>query len=120
MKHLPEGVHFPASGEAKWQQEMMVNFVIAVLAGVMLVFAVLVLLYRRALPPLVNMGSLLLAPLGSVHQQVHDEDREHVDHRDQRGHAVGAPALATAAAGLTVLLEPPGDHRCATCAGKSR
>jgi len=66
MKHLPEGVHFAASGEAKWQQEMMVNFVIAVLAGVMLVFAVLVLLYRRALPPLVNMGSLLLAPLGSA------------------------------------------------------
>jgi multidrug efflux pump subunit AcrB len=66
MKHLPEGVHFAASGEAKWQQEMMVNFVIAVLAGVMLVFAVLVLLYRRALPPLVNMGSLVLAPLGSA------------------------------------------------------
>jgi multidrug efflux pump subunit AcrB len=66
MKNLPEGVHIAASGEAKRQQEMMVNFVIAVLAGVMLVFAVLVLLYRRALPPLVNMGSLLLAPLGSA------------------------------------------------------
>ena len=29
-------------------------------------FSVLVLLYRRLLPPLVNMGSLLLAPLGGV------------------------------------------------------
>jgi multidrug efflux pump subunit AcrB len=66
MKHLPQGVHFAASGEAKWQQEMLINFVIAVLAGVLLVFAVLVLLYRRALPPLVNLGSLLLAPLGGA------------------------------------------------------
>ena len=31
-----------------------------------LVFAVLVLLYRRALPPFVNMGSLMLAPLGGL------------------------------------------------------
>jgi multidrug efflux pump subunit AcrB len=33
---------------------------------VLLVFAVLVLLYRRFLAPFVNMGSLLLAPLGAV------------------------------------------------------
>jgi multidrug efflux pump subunit AcrB len=66
MKHLPQGVHFAASGEAKWQAEMLINFIIAVTAGVMLVFAVLVLLYRRALPPFVNMGSLLLAPLGGA------------------------------------------------------
>jgi multidrug efflux pump subunit AcrB len=45
---------------------MMVIFVIAVVAGVLLVFAVLVLLYRRVLPPLVNLGSLLLAPLGGA------------------------------------------------------
>ena len=32
----------------------------------LLVFAVLVLLYRRFIPPLVNMGSLLLAPLGAA------------------------------------------------------
>src|SRR3546814_13861719 len=32
----------------------------------MLVFAVLVLLYRRILPPFVNMASLLLSPLGGV------------------------------------------------------
>jgi len=66
MKNLPEGVHFAASGEAKWQAEMITNFMIAVIAGVMLVFAVLVLLYRRALPPFVNLGSLLLAPLGGA------------------------------------------------------
>jgi multidrug efflux pump subunit AcrB len=38
----------------------------AVIAGVFLVFAVLVLLYKRIVPPFVNMGSLLLAPLGGA------------------------------------------------------
>ena len=36
------------------------------LSGIFLVFAVLVLLYQRLLPPFVNMGSLLLAPLGGA------------------------------------------------------
>ncbi|MDB5691213.1 MAG: hydrophobic/amphiphilic exporter, partial [Alphaproteobacteria bacterium] len=66
MKNLPQGVHFVAAGQAKWQAELVTNFIIAVVAGIMLVFAVLVLLYRRALPPLVNLGSLLLAPLGGA------------------------------------------------------
>jgi len=66
MKSLPIGVHFAASGEAKWQSEMITNFIIALFSGVLLVFAVLVLLYRRVVPPLVNLGSLLLAPLGGV------------------------------------------------------
>ncbi|WBH15726.1 efflux RND transporter permease subunit [Sphingomonas radiodurans] len=66
MKDLPIGVQKMSVGQAKWQMEMLVNFVFAVLAGVFLVFSVLVLLYRRLLPPLVNMGSLLLAPLGGV------------------------------------------------------
>jgi multidrug efflux pump subunit AcrB len=42
------------------------NFVIAVVSGIFLVFAVLVLLYKRVLVPFVNMGSLLLAPLGAA------------------------------------------------------
>ena len=66
MKNLPLGVQELNVGQAKWQMEMLVNFVFAVLAGVFLVFSVLVLLYRRLLPPLVNMGSLLLAPLGGL------------------------------------------------------
>ncbi|USI71417.1 efflux RND transporter permease subunit [Sphingomonas morindae] len=66
MKHLPEGVHFAASGEAKWQGEMVTNFIIALISGIFLVFSVLVLLYRRVLPPLVNLGSLALAPLGGL------------------------------------------------------
>ena len=64
FKNLPLGVSRMEVGQSKAQNELIQNFVIAVVAGVLLVFAVLVLLYRRLLPPFVNMGSLLLAPLG--------------------------------------------------------
>ncbi len=66
MQDLPLGVNKLTLGQAKWQAEMLNNFVVAVVAGTFLVFAVLVLLYRRALPPFVNMASLLLAPLGGL------------------------------------------------------
>ncbi|WP_136162847.1 efflux RND transporter permease subunit [Sphingomonas flavalba] len=64
LQNLPMGVSRLILGDSKWQQEMLVNFAIAVVAGVLLVFGVLVLLYRSMMAPLVNMGSLLLAPLG--------------------------------------------------------
>jgi multidrug efflux pump subunit AcrB len=64
IQNLPQGVAKVAIGDAKWQAELISSFVIAVISGILLVFAVLVLLYKRVLPPLVNMGSLLLAPLG--------------------------------------------------------
>jgi multidrug efflux pump subunit AcrB len=66
MKNLPTGVEKVQFGSSKMQAEMMTNFVIAVISGVLLVFAVLVLLYKRVMPPFVNMGSLLLAPLGGA------------------------------------------------------
>ncbi|WP_242148730.1 MULTISPECIES: efflux RND transporter permease subunit [unclassified Sphingomonas] len=66
MKNLPMGVKELILGSSKWQQEMISNFIVAVFAGVFLVFAVLVLLYQRLLPPFVNMGSLILAPLGGL------------------------------------------------------
>ncbi len=66
MKALPAGVHYAAAGSAKWQAEMIRNFIIAVIAGILLVLAVLILLYRRAVPPFVNLGSLVLAPLGGA------------------------------------------------------
>ena len=66
MKNMPEGVSRLQLGEQKWQAELILNFIIAVIAGIALVFAVLVLLYRRFLAPLVNLGSLLLAPIGAV------------------------------------------------------
>jgi multidrug efflux pump subunit AcrB len=66
MKNLPEGVREVKFGESEFFAELITNFILAVGAGIMLVFAVLVLLYRRILPPFVNMASLLLAPLGGV------------------------------------------------------
>ena len=66
VKHLPQGVQKMDLGDQKWQSELLVNFAIALMSGVLLVFAVLVLLYRRFLAPFVNMGSLILAPLGAA------------------------------------------------------
>jgi multidrug efflux pump subunit AcrB len=61
-----QGVQKITAGDSKFQQEMLINFVTAVVSGILLVFAVLVLLYKRIMPPFVNMGSLLLAPLGGA------------------------------------------------------
>lgn len=66
MKDLPAGVSNAPFGEEEWQQEMQANFQTALIAGMLLVFAVLVLLYHRFVSPLVNMTSLLLAPLGGL------------------------------------------------------
>ncbi len=66
IRHLPAGVAKVPFGDAKWQAEMIKNFILAVVAGILLVFAVLVLLYKRVMPPFVNLGSLLLAPLGGA------------------------------------------------------
>jgi multidrug efflux pump subunit AcrB len=66
MKNLPTGVSRAPFGSQEWEQEMQRDFLNALIAGTLLVFAVLVLLYRRFMSPLVNMGSLLLAPLGGL------------------------------------------------------
>ena len=66
MQHLPQGVSNPPFGQDKWQMEMITNFMLAVAAGILLVFSVLVLLYHRVISPLVNMASLFLAPLGGL------------------------------------------------------
>jgi multidrug efflux pump subunit AcrB len=66
LKNLPQGVQKMNLGNQKWQAELLFNFAIALISGVLLGFAVLVLLYRRFLAPFVNMGSLLLAPLGAA------------------------------------------------------
>jgi multidrug efflux pump subunit AcrB len=66
VKNMPQGVQKLNLGDQKWQAELVYYFVIALMSGILLVFAVLVLLYRRFLAPLVNMGSLVLAPLGAA------------------------------------------------------
>ncbi|MEO1730953.1 MAG: efflux RND transporter permease subunit [Pseudomonadota bacterium] len=66
LQNLPTGVIRDVVGEEQWQQELLENFIIALIAGVLLVFACLVLLYKRIISPLVNMTSLALAPLGGL------------------------------------------------------
>ncbi|VAV89502.1 RND efflux system, inner membrane transporter [hydrothermal vent metagenome] len=66
MKDLPPGVSNTQVGSDEVQQEMLTNFPIAVVSGILLVFGVLVLLYKRFMAPLVNMSSLLIAPLGGL------------------------------------------------------
>jgi multidrug efflux pump subunit AcrB len=66
LQDLPLGVAREVVGEEEWQAELITNLIIAIIAGVLLVFAVLVLLYKRLMSPLVNMTSLALAPLGGV------------------------------------------------------
>ena len=66
LQHLPTGISRVYAGEAKWIPDLIRNFAMAVIAGILMVFAVLVLLYQRLLVPFVNLGSLMLAPLGGV------------------------------------------------------
>ena len=66
VKNMPQGIRKIVQGQQKFMAELALNFVIAVVAGLALVFSTLVLLYRRFLSPLVNMSSLLLAPLGGL------------------------------------------------------
>lgn len=66
LQDLPQGVIRDAVGEDELQAELLENFSVALVAGILLVFAVLVLLYKRLMSPLVNMTSLALAPLGGI------------------------------------------------------
>ncbi|QQN75470.1 efflux RND transporter permease subunit [Croceicoccus sp. YJ47] len=66
MQNLPTGISNRPVGDAQWQEELNQNMITAVITGILLVFAVLVLLYKRVVSPLVNMTSLLLAPLGGL------------------------------------------------------
>jgi len=66
MRNLPMGVGKLEVGQAKWQTEMLVNFIVALVAGILLVFAVLVLLYRGVMAAMVNLSSLLIAALGGL------------------------------------------------------
>ncbi len=66
LQDLPQGVIRDAVGADELQNELVTNFSTALISGIFLVFAVLVLLYKRLMSPLVNMTSLALAPLGGI------------------------------------------------------
>jgi multidrug efflux pump subunit AcrB len=66
LRNLPEGVERARSGQQREEAQLASEFLGALITGIFLVFAVLVLLYKRLMAPFVNMGSLLLAPLGGL------------------------------------------------------
>jgi len=66
MKNLPQGVHRVEVGQAKYMNELLDNFKIAMVTGILMVFAVLVLLFARVLQPMTILSSLLLSFGGAV------------------------------------------------------
>jgi HAE1 family hydrophobic/amphiphilic exporter-1 len=62
----PQGVRMVPQGAGEFMVEMMQGFVLAIAAGVLMVFAVLVLLFARVFQPLTILGALPLALFGAV------------------------------------------------------
>ena len=66
LKHLPQGVRLVETGDSELMQELFTNFSIAMTTGILLVFAVLVLLFARVLQPITILSSLPLSIGGAV------------------------------------------------------
>jgi multidrug efflux pump subunit AcrB len=66
VKSLPEGVQLVRTGNAEYQDELMNGFMIAMVAGVLMVFAVLVLLFARVFQPLTILSALPLSVGGAA------------------------------------------------------
>ena len=65
VKQLPEGVQLQNTGEAEMMIEMFSNFGLAMLAGVLCIWVVLVLLFHSFLHPVTILSALPLAIGGS-------------------------------------------------------
>ena len=61
LSHLPEGVHLVEVGNAEVMKELFTNFAIAMFTGVLMVFAVLVLLFARVFQPITILSALPLS-----------------------------------------------------------
>ena len=66
FKNLPTGVQIVDVGQAQYMQELFTSFVLAMVAGIMLVFAVLVLLFARIFQPITILAALPLSLGGAV------------------------------------------------------
>jgi len=66
FKHLPPGVKIVEIGTAQYMQELFTSFILAMVAGIMLVFAVLVLLFARVFQPITILFALPLSIGGAV------------------------------------------------------
>ena len=66
LKHLPPDVHKPAYGDAEVLGELISGFLIAILSGVGLIYAVLVLLFKSFFKPIIIMATLPLSLAGAA------------------------------------------------------
>jgi multidrug efflux pump subunit AcrB len=66
LTNLPPGVRLVDVGDAEVMAELFTNFIIAITTGVLMVFAVLVLLFARVLQPVTILSSLPLSIGGAV------------------------------------------------------
>ena len=66
LKHLPQGVRLVETGNAQLMSELFTDFGIAMVTGLLMVFAVLVLLFVRVLQPITILSSLPLSLGGAV------------------------------------------------------
>jgi hydrophobe/amphiphile efflux-1 (HAE1) family protein len=66
LKHLPQGVHLVETGDAQFMTELQDNFLLAIGAGVLMVFAVLVLLFARVFQPITILSALPLSLGGAM------------------------------------------------------
>jgi hydrophobe/amphiphile efflux-1 (HAE1) family protein len=66
LKNLPEGVHLVQKGDAEFMNELAKNFLLAIGAGILMVFAVLVLLFARVFQPITILSALPLSLGGAL------------------------------------------------------
>ncbi|MDE2219200.1 MAG: efflux RND transporter permease subunit [Gammaproteobacteria bacterium] len=66
FRNLPSGVQIVDVGQAQYMQELLTGLALAIVAGIMLVFAVLVLLFARLFQPITILCALPLAIGGTV------------------------------------------------------
>ena len=66
LTNLPEGVRLVQVGQAEFMKELFGNFLLAIVAGVLMVFAVLVLLFSRVFQPITILSALPLSVGGAV------------------------------------------------------
>jgi len=66
LKHLPDGVHLIETGNTEFMKELYQNFLLAIGAGILMVFAVLVLLFVRVFQPITILSALPLSLGGAV------------------------------------------------------
>lgn len=66
LQHLPQGVRMIEKGDAEMMNELFSNFLLAIAAGVLMVFAVLVLLFARVFQPVTILSALPLSIGGAA------------------------------------------------------